>query len=79
MLATERGNSTGKGSETKLSMLKRQKSQCVCCVGSKERGWTGLGEKGRHVGAWTREIAVEIEPRGYIRAMKSYVKLTDGR
>lgn len=29
-------------------------------------------------GGWTREVAVEIEPRGCIRAMKSCVKLTDG-
>lgn len=47
----------------------------MCAVlESKERGWTELGEeKGRPSGvlsggAWTREVTMEVQPRGNIRA-----------
>lgn len=51
----------------------------MCAVWGARRGaGLDLERRGDDMGAWTREVAVEIEPRGYIRAMKSYVKLTDG-
>lgn len=58
-------------------MGKRQKSQCVCWVENKERGWTELGEeKGRQhggnvEGVWTGEVAIEMEPRGDVRVREA--------
>lgn len=68
--------------ESKRDMVKRQKSQCVCWVENKERGWTELGEeKGRPHGCnvegsglerwpsrWSPEETSELErPRGKLK------------